>query len=84
MVQPDPAGADLPGRYVFAIHTPQRQWHLAAESSFERSEWMRGARAARCKSIPPVTLTHPAAAAAAATASRASLSKREGPASFPW
>lgn len=41
MVQPDPVDSDLPSHYVFAIHTRERKWHLAADSSFERSEWLR-------------------------------------------
>ncbi|KAL3896067.1 MAG: hypothetical protein SGPRY_013356, partial [Prymnesium sp.] len=31
----------LKGKHVFAIHTSQRTWHLAADSKNERAEWIR-------------------------------------------
>lgn len=41
MVQPDPGSVTLKGKHVFAIHTSQRTWHLAADSAHDRSEWIR-------------------------------------------
>lgn len=41
MVQPDPSTASLNGKHVFAIHTSQRTWHLAADTAEERSDWIR-------------------------------------------
>jgi len=40
-VEPDPAAASLHGKHVFAIHTPQRTWILAADTAHDRSEWIR-------------------------------------------
>jgi len=80
MVQPDPAGADLPGHFVLAIHTRQRQWHLAVDSAHERSEWIRvlcegGSQlSASSVQLPDADPLHGAAAAALRDAENTSAS----------
>ncbi|KAL1515644.1 hypothetical protein AB1Y20_002262 [Prymnesium parvum] len=58
MVQPDPSTASLKGKHVFAIHTSQRTWYLAADTAHERSEWIRvlceGGSQLSASSVPQV------------------------------
>lgn len=81
IIQPYGTGVgSLPRLYSFAVHTPGRTWHLAAESAEERDDWVRvlcacggqlSASSSDAALSPPPTASPAASASSAAAGSNA-------------